>query len=119
MIFLITVCNNKIEELKLLIHDTHADIIKIQETKLTPKQTHPKYITLPPCVPGCCIWQEVGSLHSLEITLQSQQQTYLRPSIHTTPNFKWSRYTLITLNIITIANMYIPPRNSTSTHYKT
>ena len=28
---------NKLEELKLLIHDTHADIIKIQESKLTPK----------------------------------------------------------------------------------
>ena len=26
---------NKLEELKLLIHDTHADIITIQETKLT------------------------------------------------------------------------------------
>ena len=28
---------NKLEELKLLIHDTHAAIITIQETKLTPK----------------------------------------------------------------------------------
>ena len=28
---------NKLEELKLLIHDTHANIITIQETKLTPK----------------------------------------------------------------------------------
>ena len=28
---------NKLKELKLLIHDTHADIITIQETKLTPK----------------------------------------------------------------------------------
>ena len=28
---------NKLEELKLLIHDTHTDIITIQETKLTPK----------------------------------------------------------------------------------
>ena len=27
---------NKLEELKLLIHDTHADIIAIQETKHTP-----------------------------------------------------------------------------------
>ena len=32
---------NKLEELKLLIHDTHADIITIQKTKLTPKvKTH-------------------------------------------------------------------------------
>ena len=28
---------NKLEELKLLIHNTHADIITIQETKHTPK----------------------------------------------------------------------------------
>ena len=28
---------NKLEGLKLLIHDTHADIITIQETQLTPK----------------------------------------------------------------------------------
>ena len=28
---------NKLEELKLLIHDTHEDIITIQEIKLTPK----------------------------------------------------------------------------------
>ena len=28
---------NKLEELKLLIHDTHEDIITFQETKLTPK----------------------------------------------------------------------------------
>ena len=36
----------------------------------------------------------MGSVHSLETTLHSLQQTYLRPSIHTTQNFKWSRYTL-------------------------
>ena len=33
---------NNLEELKLLIHDTHADIITIQETKLTPKAKTPK-----------------------------------------------------------------------------
>ena len=33
---------NKLEEFKLLIHDTHADIITIQETKLTPKANTPK-----------------------------------------------------------------------------
>ena len=64
-------------------------------------------------MPIGCTRQEVGSL---ETTLHSLQQTYLRPLIHTTQNFKWSRYTLTTLNI-TIANNYIPPRDSTSTHY--
>ena len=34
--------HNKLEELKLLIHDTHADIITLQETKLTPKANTPK-----------------------------------------------------------------------------
>ena len=33
---------NKLEELGLLVHDTHADIITIQETKLTPKANTPK-----------------------------------------------------------------------------
>ena len=33
---------NRLEELKLLIQDIHADIITIQETKLTLKSTHPK-----------------------------------------------------------------------------
>ena len=33
---------NKLEELKLLIHDTHADSITLQETKLTPKANTPK-----------------------------------------------------------------------------
>ena len=36
---------NKLEELKLLIHNTHAYIITIKETKHTPKAKHPKYIT--------------------------------------------------------------------------
>ena len=33
---------NQLEELKLLIHDTHADIITIQEAKFTPKANTPK-----------------------------------------------------------------------------
>ena len=60
---------------------------------------YPKYITSQQCMPIGCTRQEVGSLHSLETTLHSLQQTYLRPSIHTTQNPEWSRYTLTTLNI--------------------
>ena len=89
---------NKLEELKVLIHDTHADIITIQPSSPL-KQTHAKYTTSPPCVPIDGTRQEVGSLHSLETTLHSLQQTYLRLLIHTAQNFKWSRYTLTTLNI--------------------
>ena len=33
---------NKLEEFKLLIHDTHADIIAIQENNFTPKAKTPK-----------------------------------------------------------------------------
>ena len=33
---------NKLEELELLIYDTHANIITIQKTKLTPKANTPK-----------------------------------------------------------------------------
>ena len=75
---------NKLDELKLLIHDTHADIITIQETKLTPKAKTQKYITSHQCAPIGCTRQEVGSLHSLETTSHSLQQTYLRLLIHTT-----------------------------------
>ena len=82
------------------------------------KPKHTKYITSQQCAPIGCTRQEVGSLHSLETTLYSLQQTYLQLLIHTTQNFKWSRYTLTILNI-TIANIYIPPRDTTSTHYKT
>ena len=42
---------SKLEELKLLIHTTHAYIITIHETKLTPKAKLPKYITSPLCAP--------------------------------------------------------------------
>ena len=90
--------NNKLDELKLLIHDTHADIITIQETKLTPKAKYTHYITSPPCLPIGYTSQGVGLIHSLETTLHSPQHTYLRPLIHTTHNFKWSRYTITALN---------------------
>ena len=63
------------------------------------KPKHPKYITSQQCAPIGCTRQEVGSSHSLETTLHSLQQTYLRLLIYTTQNFKWSRYTLTTLNI--------------------
>ena len=74
------------------------------------KQTHPKYITSPPCVPIGCTRQEVGSLHSLEATLHSLQQTYIRPSIHTRQSFKWSWYTTYhnCKHLYTSATQHIP-----------
>ena len=55
-------------------------------------------------------------LHSLGITLHSLEQTYLRRLIHTTQMVKVH---INNTKHITLANIYIPPRDSTSTHYKT
>ena len=74
----------KFEELKLLIHDTHADIITIQETKLTPKANTPKVHNFTTIRTDRSHKAGVGSVHSLDTTLHSLQQTYLRPLIHTT-----------------------------------
>ena len=55
----------KLEEIKLLIHNTHADITTIQETKLTLKQNFPQYITSPPFAPI----GRIGEIESKLITL--------------------------------------------------
>ena len=59
-------------------------------------------------MPIGCTRQEVGSLHLLETTLHSLQQTYLRPSIHTTHN--WLRCTLTTLNYHNCKHLYTSSR---------
>ena len=89
---------NKLEEPKLLIHDTHADIFTIQETKLTPKAKTPKIHNFT-AVHTNRLHKAGGGL----ITLFRDNITFITtdiPStINTTHNFKWSRYTLTTLNI--------------------
>ena len=87
---------NKLEELKLFPDDTHAYIITIQKTKLTPKAKTAKVHNFTTVRTDRLLKAVVGSLQSLETTLHSLQQTYIRPFIHTTQNFKWSRYTLTT-----------------------
>ena len=88
---------NKLEELKLLIHDTHADIFTIQETKLTPKAK----------------------------TLKIRENiTFTTTDIPSTINTHNTELQIVKIHInntnhITIANIYIPPRDITSTHYKT
>ena len=82
---------NKLEELKLLIHDTHADIITIQETRLTHKANTQKVHKLTTGRTDRLHKAGMGSSHSL-------QHTFLRPLIHTTQSFKWSWCTLTTLN---------------------
>ena len=74
---------NKLEELKLLIHDTHADIITIQETKLTPKAKTPKIHNFT-SVRTDRLHKAGGGLITLITTSHSLQQTYLRLLIHTT-----------------------------------
>ena len=95
---------NKLEELKMLvIHDTHAYSITIQETSSLLKQKLPKYITSPPCPPIDC--SRRGWAHHTH-----QRQHYIHYNRQTFDH----QYT----KHITIANIYIPPRDSTSTHYK-
>ena len=68
---------NKLGELKLLIHDTHADIITIQEAKITLQANTPKYIYSPLCMPiGCTIVQAAN--HQVQPTVQyfKAEQTY-------------------------------------------
>ena len=106
---------NKLEELKLLIHDTHADTITINETSSPLKQTHPNYITSPPCAP---IGR--GGL----ITLIRYNITFTITYIPSTINTPTIQLRMVKIHInntkhITIANIYIPPRDSTSIHYKT
>ena len=77
---------NKRQELKLLIYDT-------------PKAKPPKVHNFTTVRNDRLHKQEVGSSNSVETTYDSPQQAYLRPLIHATQNFKWSRYTLTLLNI--------------------
>ena len=81
------------------------------------KPNHPKYITSQQCAPIGCTRHEVGSLHLLETTSHSLHHTYLRLLIHT--EFQMVKVHIHNTKHITIANIYIPPRDTTTTHYKT
>ena len=88
---------NKLEELKLLIHGTHTDIITIQETKLTPKANTPKvhYFTT---VRANMLHKAGGRLITL-IRVNITFTTTDIPSTINTHNFIWSWYTLTTQHI--------------------
>ena len=83
---------NKLEELKLLIHDTHADIITIQETKFTPKANTPNVHNF--------TTERADRLHNAGgglITIIRDNITFTTteiPSTINTHNFIWPRYTL-------------------------
>ena len=110
---------NKLEELKLLIHDTHADIITIHETKLTPKAKTPKIHNFT-SVRTDRLHKAGGGL----ITLIRDNITFTTTDIPSTINTHNIELQMVMVHInntkhITIANIYIPPRDTTSTHYKT
>ena len=108
---------NKLEELKLLIHDTHAAIITIQETKLTLKANTPKVHKFT-TVRTDRVHKAGGGL----ITLNRDNITFATTDIPSTINTHNTELQTVKVHInntkhITIANIYIPPRDSTSTHY--
>ena len=110
---------NKLEELKLLIHITHAHIITIQETMITPKPNTPK---LPTFTTVCAnrLHKAGGEL----ITLIRDNITFTTTDIPSTINTHNTELQMVkvhnnNIKYITIANMYIPRRDSTLTHYKT
>ena len=75
-------------ELKQLIHDTHADIITIRETKLSPKVNTPKVHIL--------ITVRTDRLHTagdLLITLNRDTLTFTRTDIPSTINTQNTRGT--------------------------
>ena len=110
---------NKLEEIKLLIHDTHADIITIQETKLTPKAKTPKIHNFT-AVRTDRLHKAGGGL----ITLIRDNITFTTTYIPSTINTHNTELQMVKVHInntkhITTANIFIPPRDTTSTHYKT
>ena len=110
---------NILEELKLFIHDTHADIITIQETKLTPKAKTPKIHNFT-SVRTDRLHKAGGGL----ITLIRDNITFTTPDIPSTINTHNIELQMVKVHInntkhIAIADIYIPPRHTTSTHYGT
>ena len=110
---------NKLEELKLLIHDTHAYIVTIQETKLTPNANTPK-VNIFTTVRADRLHRAGGGL----ITLIRDTITFTTTDIPSTINTHNTELQVVKVHInntkhITITNIYIPPQDSTSTQYKT
>ena len=104
---------NKLEELKLLIHDTHVDITTNLETKLTPKANTPKVHNFP-TVRADRLHKAGGGL----VTLIRDNITLTTTNIPSTIITHKSELQMVKVHInstkhITIANIYMPPRDST------
>ena len=77
------------------------------------KSKHLKYITSQQCEMIGCTRQEVGSSHNITFTIRDI------PSTINTHNTELQMVHINNTKHITIAIIYIPPRDRTSTHYKT
>ena len=110
---------SKPEELRLLIHDTHADIITIHETKLTHKAKTPKLHNF--TAVRTDRWHKAGG--GL-IALIGDNITFTTTDIPSTINTHNTELQMVKVHInntshITMADVCVPPRDTTSTHYKT
>ena len=106
--------SNKIKELELLISETKADIITIQETKLTSNSKSPK-------IPNYTeirkdrLYNKGGGL----LTYIKNNITFTNNEIPENINQKYIELQIITLHLspkktLKIINIYIPPCNSTN-----
>ena len=84
---------------------------------LTPKAKLPRYITSLQCAP--IDYTRQGWTYYTHSRQRSLQQPYLRQLIHTTQNFKWSMYTLTTLNISQLQTYIYLLETALYTHCKT
>ena len=106
--------SNKIKELELIISETKADIITIQETKLTSNSKSPK-------IPNYTeirkdrLYNKGGGL----LTYIKNNITFTNNEIPENINQKYIELQIITLHLspkktLKIINIYIPPCNSTN-----
>ena len=106
--------SNKIKELELLIHDTKADIITIQETKLTSNSKTPKINNYTE-IRKERTYNKGGGL----LTYIKNNITFTNDKIPQNINQKLIEIQLVTIHLtptkkFEIANIYIPPSNTTN-----
>jgi hypothetical protein len=104
--------NNKIQELQLLAKDTNADILIIQETKLTSLNKSPSILNYTE-IRKDRIYNKGGGL----ITYIRNNITFSNNEIPSSINSSFIELQVLTIHLsqtksIKIANLYIPPRNS-------
>ena len=104
----------------MFIHNMHADVITIQKTKLTPKAKTPKVDNFTTVCTDRYHKAGGGIVSSHTLNTFTFTTTHIPSSINTyNTKLQKGRVHITNTKHITIANMYIPHRDSTSTHYKT